>query len=322
MGKYTHVERALIEEVRKYTSIWQTSDPDYKNKIIKENAWKAAAEAVNLVSDKTYSVNDFKEKNWKNIRDTYVRALNGNWKMSGSGTVELPKFPYFEVMSFIKPFVNIRSGNASSNCSSLDSSTSNSNDRNTSIDDYDDDKDPESALTQPQDLQNDTFNDGFASDQSSTSNISTPDVGRQAGRKRPHNRMSNQAINRALDVKVLHYMTNTSQNQLQKANIPSHDADHNFGLSVAAQIRQMDRRQNALAKAKIQQILLEIQYPECSEPSVTTMSIDKSHFACNSSNVNMPMAKQTRFYVPNRSDSMDMSTPYTTQANESSFFSG
>jgi hypothetical protein len=56
-GKYTHVEHALIEEVRKYTSICQTNDPDYKNKIIKENAWKAVTQATMTTKYWLFSIN-------------------------------------------------------------------------------------------------------------------------------------------------------------------------------------------------------------------------------------------------------------------------
>ena len=51
---------------------------------------------------------DYRDKVWKNIRDTYVRAIGGRWKKSGSGTDELPKYQHLDAMSFLKPYVNIR----------------------------------------------------------------------------------------------------------------------------------------------------------------------------------------------------------------------
>lgn len=50
-----------------------------------------------------------------NIRGTYVHAIGGRWKKSGSGTDELPKYPHLEAMSFLKPFVNTRASNAATN---------------------------------------------------------------------------------------------------------------------------------------------------------------------------------------------------------------
>ena len=54
MGKYSDVEPQLIEEVRKYPCLWDTNDPDYKNKIKKENAWVAVTSAVNTATGKSY----------------------------------------------------------------------------------------------------------------------------------------------------------------------------------------------------------------------------------------------------------------------------
>ena len=45
MGKYADVEAILIEEVRKYTCLWKTTDVNYKNKTVKENAWTSVADA-------------------------------------------------------------------------------------------------------------------------------------------------------------------------------------------------------------------------------------------------------------------------------------
>ena len=56
MGKYSDVEALLIEEVRKYPVLWNTANPNYKNKTIKENAWIAVSISVNYESGKTYSI--------------------------------------------------------------------------------------------------------------------------------------------------------------------------------------------------------------------------------------------------------------------------
>lgn len=55
MGKYSDVEALLIEEVRKYPILWNTSNPNYKNRTKKGNAWSAVLVSVNEKSGKTYS---------------------------------------------------------------------------------------------------------------------------------------------------------------------------------------------------------------------------------------------------------------------------
>ena len=70
------------------------------------------------------------------------------------------------------------------------------------------------------------------------------------------------------------------------------NGDIRFGQSVAAQLRKMNARQNALAKAKIQMILLEVQFPE--SPS-HVMSVPNTNYLPSS---------QNRFQLPDpRKDS-------------------
>ena len=54
IGKYSDVEPILIEAVRKYPCLWNTSEAKNKNRTVKENAWTAVAEEVNAESGKTY----------------------------------------------------------------------------------------------------------------------------------------------------------------------------------------------------------------------------------------------------------------------------
>lgn len=55
MGKYSDVEAFLIEEVRRFPALWKTTDPNYKMAVVKENAWREVAEAVNREAGKNYS---------------------------------------------------------------------------------------------------------------------------------------------------------------------------------------------------------------------------------------------------------------------------
>ena len=48
------------------------------------------------------------------LRDSYVRALSGSGQKSGVGVDEIPHHPYLMAMSFLKPYVNIRTKNSDS----------------------------------------------------------------------------------------------------------------------------------------------------------------------------------------------------------------
>ena len=58
---------------------------------------------------------DYREKIWNNITNTYVSAIGGRWKKSGSGSDEVHKYPLLEAMSSLKPFANTRASNAATN---------------------------------------------------------------------------------------------------------------------------------------------------------------------------------------------------------------
>ena len=49
------MEALLIEEVRRFPCLWKTTDTNYKNAVMKENAWRNVTEAVNREAGKTYS---------------------------------------------------------------------------------------------------------------------------------------------------------------------------------------------------------------------------------------------------------------------------
>lgn len=55
MGKYAAVEGRLIAEVERHPVIWQPTDPNFKNKASKENAWSEIADIVNSETDSQYT---------------------------------------------------------------------------------------------------------------------------------------------------------------------------------------------------------------------------------------------------------------------------
>ena len=55
MGKYSDVEELLMVEVRQFPALWNTTDHNYKNKVVKENVWTAVADTVNTAAGKIFS---------------------------------------------------------------------------------------------------------------------------------------------------------------------------------------------------------------------------------------------------------------------------
>ena len=83
------------------------------------------------------------------------------------------------------------------------------------------------------------------------------------GTKRPHEPacVTPEQVDQVVNDRINEYLSKVGK---KKERVGETDADGLFGQSVAAQLREMDGRQNAVAKARIQMILAELKYPECS----------------------------------------------------------
>ena len=81
------------------------------------------------------------------------------------------------------------------------------------------------------------------------------------------------------------------------------DGDTSFGQGVAAQLSKMDKKQNALAKAKIQMVLLDVQFLDHANPSPFMM-------AGSYDNCSYPNLGQARFYVPDQNADTAPKTPF------------
>jgi len=84
--------------------------------------------------------------------------------------------------------------------------------------------------------------------------------------KRPFLQASPGDQDKTIDCKIMEYLSRSgaapcpcTQSREERCEM---DADTLFGQSIAAQLRSMDKRTNATAKVKIQQILLELQFPD------------------------------------------------------------
>uniref|UniRef100_A0A0N4ZTB5 MADF domain-containing protein n=1 Tax=Parastrongyloides trichosuri TaxID=131310 RepID=A0A0N4ZTB5_PARTI len=69
----------LINEVRKYSSLYDSNDPNYRHTSLRIGIWKNILESLNLPGD----VSDI-YKQWKKIRDRYVREKRKRKQMNSS----------------------------------------------------------------------------------------------------------------------------------------------------------------------------------------------------------------------------------------------
>ena len=156
----------------------------------------------------TFTAVDYKDKVWKNLRDHYVRALNGI-KKSGTA-VDEAKYPYLEKISFIKKFVNMRTSNAQSNIN-IDLTNEEGETSSQSL------SSPTPKIESDQQVYGGEESDSSLSapyDSSATSDVIKEDIKhvQKKGTKRPHSRISQKDIDKVLDVKILDYL-NSSDNK-------------------------------------------------------------------------------------------------------------
>ncbi|XP_069373540.1 uncharacterized protein [Paralichthys olivaceus] len=111
------LEERLIEEVRKYDHIYNTTSKNYKDCQMANNSWQEIAQNTGLeVAECT--------KRWKNLRDKFVRLRKKLATISGDpGSQKVPAFYHF--LSWLAPHVKHRETEsnyeAKTSCSSLES---------------------------------------------------------------------------------------------------------------------------------------------------------------------------------------------------------
>ena len=81
MGKYSDVEALLIEEVRKYPVLWNTSNPNYKNRTKKENAWIAVSISVNDKSTNRFTVERFLGQHRAHEKKKVIKSFRSHSKI-------------------------------------------------------------------------------------------------------------------------------------------------------------------------------------------------------------------------------------------------
>ncbi|KAG5269777.1 hypothetical protein AALO_G00206000 [Alosa alosa] len=99
------IEERLVEEIRKYEHLYDSSSPDYKDSQMVADAWCEISEIVGLsVTECT--------KRWKNLRDKYVRLRKRHATNGDIGRKKVPAF--YLCLSWLAPYVKHR--DIESNC--------------------------------------------------------------------------------------------------------------------------------------------------------------------------------------------------------------
>ena len=83
---------ALIDLVCQYPALWDKQDMMYKDSSYKDAKWKEIAEIVHLIKEDVIK---------KSLRDTYVRHKNIKSKSRDGLRQCIPKWKYYDIMSFI-----------------------------------------------------------------------------------------------------------------------------------------------------------------------------------------------------------------------------
>ena len=89
----------LMDEVRKYTALYDRYNKDFKDKFKKLNAWTEIGKRFGISPSQA-------EKKYNNIRSSFVRYLRRKKKIpTGSGRKDLPPPPEFTNLDWLVTFI-------------------------------------------------------------------------------------------------------------------------------------------------------------------------------------------------------------------------
>lgn len=152
-------------------------------------------------------------------------------------------------MSFVKPYVNIKTRNIESNFQPIQLPISDQNDPNeNSSSELASDSQSECTsqymVPAVPEILSDEMNDM---------------ISKKPNNKRSHASISQKQMDRVVDVKILDYISGASKRSTETQDKAPNDAEEAFGKSVTAQLRLLDQKAKAGAMGKIQMILCEAQ---------------------------------------------------------------
>nr|XP_014088521.1 uncharacterized protein LOC106616398 [Bactrocera oleae] len=95
------MEVKLIEAVKVHPCLYDRSSTDFRNQMLKEEAWEAVAILTGA------SVEQCKQR-WKSLRDRFVREVASQQSKSETTAEEKNEWCYFELMRFLKKHLKPR----------------------------------------------------------------------------------------------------------------------------------------------------------------------------------------------------------------------
>lgn len=84
----------LINTIELHSCIWEYSSADYKNRQLKDNAWRQVQKSIIV-----HSIDECKAK-WSNIKISYNNIKKKFTTKSGHGAKEQPHWPFWSAMKF------------------------------------------------------------------------------------------------------------------------------------------------------------------------------------------------------------------------------
>ncbi|CAI6376018.1 unnamed protein product [Macrosiphum euphorbiae] len=116
-------EEQLIVLVQQYKHLYDISDSNYHNNLIKDNSWEEIGKMLSTTGEAC-------KNKWKSLRESYRKAMNARKTKSGQSGKKIRPWRLESQMEFVKSYLFSQSEEAMSNFSALSPSspTTDSND--------------------------------------------------------------------------------------------------------------------------------------------------------------------------------------------------
>ncbi|XP_065054394.1 transcription factor Adf-1-like [Rhopilema esculentum] len=273
----------LIEAVRKLPCLYDTSKKEYKDEIVRENAWKTVCQEI--FKERYESAKELGEvmnlarKTFKSLRDRFMKVRK-EYKPSGSAGGEPiePTWPFFKQLLFLAPFMKHRETRGNFVLQERESSKIKSTIDTECLHDLIGEarKGNEPAFqisdsTVTQDCTEDSFvelpatplsyesavpkNDRAAAGSPVAQLDSLRESTRPKNPKRP--RQEKTPDNSQFLMKVIE---NTNQFISSASKREEPDEDDLYGQSIGKELKKLSAYQKSLAKLRIQQVLHEVRW--------------------------------------------------------------
>ncbi|XP_071826115.1 uncharacterized protein [Apostichopus japonicus] len=235
MAKLISDDEKLIETVRLFPNLYNTSLREYRDTERAVNSWKE----IGKICSKDWK--ECKDK-WRKLRDAFVKVKKSMKTKRGDGAKRQTKWPYYEVMSFLGDHVKHRKTETNMG---VRSEMLEYKDR--SYDTLGSEEDLESTI-----LNHLTPTKEPSSSLSSSTSSSPPNEGQKRKSCSPDESIKAKKAKRvdAVDMAILDRLAHI----ILRAD---EDEDSLFGRIIGATLKKFSPREKALCKLKIQEVLFQ-----------------------------------------------------------------